>query len=107
MTDAEYQRVVSSEHTLMRYPCGVAAGDRLRLRRALHLQNHLDSPVGAVIGTGSIWTVLAGLPAEPTVVWFEDPRGELHTWDDESIWLDFQTMDAERAADLASDPDSA
>lgn len=94
MADDEYRRVISSDHTLLRYPCGVVAGERLRLRCALHLQNHLGSPVGAIIGTGSTWTVLAGLPEEPTVVWFEDPRGEIHTWDDESIWLDFEVMNA-------------
>ena len=93
MTNFESHRVVSPDHTLLRYPCGAAAGDRLRLRRALHLQNHLGAPRGEIIGTGSIWTVLAGLPAEPRVVWFEDPRGELHTWDDESIWRDFQVVE--------------
>lgn len=90
MTESEYLRVVSSEHTLLRYPCGVTAGGLLRLRRPLRLESHLGSPIGQVIGTGSTWRVLAGRPSEPAVVWFEDPRGELHTWDDESIWLDFQ-----------------
>lgn len=90
--DDEFRRVVSVEHTLLRYPCGAAAGDRLRLRRALVLQNHLGAPIGQVIGAGSIWRVLAGRPAEPDVVWFEDPRGELHTWDDASIWSDFEAL---------------
>ena len=94
MASDEYRRVVSSEHTLLQYPCGAAAGDRLRLRRELRLETHLGSPIGQAIGAGSVWTVLAGVPSEPNVVWFEDPRGELHTWDDESIWLDFQAMDA-------------
>lgn len=88
MTEA--LRVVSAGHTLLRYPCGASAGERLRLRRPLRLENHLGLPVGQIIGAGSVWKVLAGLPSEPGVVWFEDPRGELHTWDDESIWLDFE-----------------
>ena len=79
----------------MQYPCGAAAGDRLRLRRALLLEDHLGSRIGVVIGAGSIWKVLAGLPAEPTLIWFEDSRGEIHTWDDESVWADFQSIDAE------------
>jgi len=54
----------------------------------------MGASIGQTIGAGSIWTVLAGLPSEPDVVWFEDPRGEIHTWDDASIWLDFQAKDA-------------
>lgn len=91
MTEDRFLRRVAPEHTLLRYPCGAAAGDRLRLRRTLRLENHLGAPIGQIIGARSIWTVLAGLPSEPAVVWFEDPRGELHTWDDESIWLDFES----------------
>lgn len=90
MTTDEPLRIVSPEHTLLRYPCGAAAGDRLRLRRALHLETHLGKPIGQIIGTNSIWKVLAGRPDEPDVVWFEDPRGELHTWDDASLWSDFR-----------------
>lgn len=85
-------RLVSPAHTLLRYPCGAAAGDRLCLRRALHLETPLGKPIGQIIGPNSIWKVLAGRPDEPDVVWFEDPRGELHTWDDASLWVDFRRV---------------
>lgn len=95
VADAEPRRIVSPAHTLLQYPCGVSAGERLRLRRVLHLETELGRPIGQTIGTASAWVVLAGDPQNPEVVWFEDPRGELHAWDAASLWQDFEAMDVE------------
>lgn len=62
------RRRPSPAHTLLTYPCGLAEGDRLRLRRPLRLETETGSPVGVIIGTASVWTVLAGHPDEPDVV---------------------------------------
>lgn len=55
--------------------------DRLRLKADLVCRDPADRPTGRVIAAGPIWTVLAGLPDEPDVVWLEEPDGEVHTWD--------------------------
>jgi len=92
MPEVEYRAVPFSEHTLVEYPCGLKAGDRLQLKRDLVIRDHEDRPTGEVIPAGSIWTVFAGHPDEPDVVWLIDPDGEPQTWD-ETVLDDFVLLD--------------
>ena len=96
MTDDEYRAVDPDDHTLNEYPCGVRAGDRLALKKNLELQDHAGNPRGEVIPAGSIWIVLAGLPAEPNVVWLQEPSGLSHTWD-EDVLDDFSLVKPDAA----------
>jgi hypothetical protein len=81
MSDDEYRAVLAEHHTLLAYPCGVRAGDRLRQTRDLSIIDHEGTPTGSTISAGSIWLVLAGLPHEPEIIWLEEPNGRSHTWD--------------------------
>ena len=88
-----YRVVLPGDHTLKLYPCGVRAGERLRLKRDLDVLDPEGRQTGHVIARGTVWTVLAGLPEEPDVVWLEQPDGETHTWDDR-ILGDFERFEA-------------
>jgi hypothetical protein len=81
---AEYVR----RNPLTTYSNGVEAGSALHLRTALPIHDHQGRPTGEVIGAGEIWRVLPGSVLEPDVVWLEQPNGELHTWDTQSL-LDY------------------
>lgn len=90
MSDDTYEAVAHSMHE---YPCGLVAGDQLRLRRRLEVVDHRGRPTGQVHSAGEIWTVLVGASSEPTIVWLEQPDGEPHTWDDEVIFESFERID--------------
>jgi hypothetical protein len=96
VSDDEYLAASASEHTLDEYPCGVRAGERLRLKRDLELLDHEGRPTRGVIPAGSIWLVLAGIPREPDVVWLQEPSGREHTWD-ETVLDDFERIDPDAA----------
>jgi len=68
--------------SLMVYPCGVQAGDRLRLKHDLHSVDHRDQRTGEVFPAGSLWTVVPGVESEPNVVWLHQPDQLPHTWDE-------------------------
>ncbi len=99
----QYRAVSSAEHTLMQYPCGVGAGDLLRIKQDLDLLDHDGRPTRGSIPAGSIWTVLPGLQAEPDVVWLREPGGQSHTWD-ASILDHFEKISA-HAAQQGVEPD--
>ena len=82
MSGDEGRFILPSDHTLIEYPCGVRAGDYLRLKRDLPLLDHKGRHTRGTILAGSIWQVLAGLPHKPDVVWLQEPTGKSHTWDD-------------------------
>jgi RNAse (barnase) inhibitor barstar len=67
------------------YPCGVHAGESLRLTKPLVIRDHLGTPTGVQHEPGETWTVLAGVAGEPTVLWLRSPAGKDHTWDDATL----------------------
>ncbi len=87
MSDDEYR---GTEHGLLDYPCGLHAGDRLRLKITLTVKDHEGQPTGDAHEPGEVWTVIAGSLAEPDVVWLRQPDGDPHTWDAEDIFDSFE-----------------
>jgi hypothetical protein len=87
MSDDEYR---SAEHGLLNYACGLRAGDRLRLKIALTVEDHEGKPTGRRHEPGEIWTVIAGAVGEPDVVWLRQPDGDPHTWDAADIFESFE-----------------
>lgn len=70
--------------------CGLKSGDRISLKKSLQITNHRNE-VTDVIERGVPWEVI-GPEYEDGIVWLRDPRGELHTWDDDkSIFEYFYT----------------
>ena len=92
MSDDEYRLVLRSDHTLTEYPCGVRAGDHLRLKQDLPLLDDDGNHTRGNIPAGSVWLVVAGLPHEPDVVWLQEPSGNSHIWD-ETVLEDFELLD--------------
>ena len=82
-----------SEYPIKKYKCGLKAGDRVRLKRNIVVQDHKGKPTGKVYPKGEIWTVLTGAKEKPVVVWFRQADGNRHTWDDdESIYEMFEVV---------------
>jgi hypothetical protein len=86
----KWKIVGPDEMVMQRYPCGVMAGESLRLRRDLVITDHRNRPTGVVHRAGEIWGVLTGIPSEPKVVWLREPDGNRHTWTDDELleWLE-------------------
>lgn len=80
-----WQLITQDSMTLRDYPCGISAGDELRLIRDLRIMSHEGHATGKAYAAGSIEIVLRGNPAEPNTVWLRHADGEQHTWDDESL----------------------
>jgi hypothetical protein len=78
------------EHDLLVYPCGLKAGDRLRLARVLEICDHRGRPTGVAHRPGEIWVVTAGARHEPEVIWLQQPDGEPHTWDASVLFDHFE-----------------
>jgi hypothetical protein len=77
------------------YRCGLKAGDSVRLKRDIHLIDHLGNRTGDVLRAGEIWGILPGATEDPGVVWLRQPDGERHTWDDDpSIFEWFEKIDS-------------
>ena len=91
MSDDRYSP--GDDRSLARYPCGLNAGDRLRLKRDLATVDHLGRPTGEILPRGSLWTVVPGAEAEPHLVWLHRPDGTPHTWD-ESVLDSFELVAA-------------
>jgi hypothetical protein len=80
-----------SVFTIDEYRCGLRAGDRLRLYRALPGNDERSLPDDSVREIGGVWTVLTGSPQDPEALWLSQPDGRLHSWsDDASIFDCFQ-----------------
>ena len=73
----------SEDNTFTRYQCGLIAGQKVALRKDLVVLDHAGSPTGEVHPAGEVWDVLAGVRSDP-VVWFRQPNGDRHTWDDDA-----------------------
>ena len=72
---------LGQDRSLMVYPCGVRAGDRLRLKQDLHTPDVRDRRTGEAFRAGSVWTVVPGVESVPEVVWLHQPDQFPHTWD--------------------------
>jgi hypothetical protein len=70
------------------YQCGIKAGDILRLRRNIVVQDHTGTETGQVLNAGELWKVLPGSKDDPGTVRLLQPDGKLHTWDDNSNLLE-------------------
>jgi hypothetical protein len=68
------------------YKCGLVVGERVRLKKDLST-TYGGAPTGKVHPAGEEWVVLTGIAADP-VLWFRQPDGERHTWDDDSTSVD-------------------
>jgi hypothetical protein len=89
MSDDEYSLI---ERGMPEYPCGLRAGDQLRLRTRLAVTDSSGRATRKVHEPGEIWTVVAGARSEPRVVWLQQPDGEPHTWDDFDIFESFERI---------------
>lgn len=87
MSDDEYRGV---EHGLLVYPCGLRAGDGLRLKVSFAVKDHEGKPTGKIHHPGEVWTVISGATDEPEVVWLRQPDGGSHTWDADEIFNSFE-----------------
>lgn len=90
MSDDDYR--AGAPRRLDLYPCGLRAGERLRLRRVLFVRDHEGRATGRVHVAGEIWTVAPGAAHEPSIVWLAEPDGSPHTWDDDAIFADFERV---------------
>jgi hypothetical protein len=90
MAKDEWKLVGPDDMVLQQYPCGVMAGEGLRLRRDIVVQDHKGQPTGEVHREGGIWNILTGNPSEPNTVWLRQPDGHMHTWtsDDLLEWFE-------------------
>ena len=77
----EWKLITGDSMTLGVYPCGVRAGDILRLSSELKIRDHDGNFTGIDHPAGEENVVLFGNPDEPDVIWLERPNGERHTWD--------------------------
>ena len=67
---------------LLEYACGLKAGDKLKLKLPLPLEDERGKVV-RTIPKGSLWIVLSGSSQDPGCLWLEEPSGESHSWDDD------------------------
>ena len=86
MTKARW--VVVTEYPVTEYKCGLKVGDQVRLKKDLIVRDHRNRPTGAVHRQGEVWTVLKGSVEGGNDVWFAEPNGKAHTWDDNSASID-------------------
>lgn len=82
MTSSGREFRLITQYGVPSYACGLKAGERVRLRKALVIRDASGRPTGEVHPAGEEWTVLTGSAQDPGVVWFLEPNGERHTWDD-------------------------
>ncbi|MBN8711164.1 MAG: hypothetical protein J0I10_17415 [Verrucomicrobia bacterium] len=89
MSSNEYRLV--TEYELVDYPCGLSAGDRLRVKVAIVVHQG-SKPTGVVHPVGDVWTVLRGVVDEPDIVWLRQPDGKSHTWTGSDIFETFEKV---------------
>lgn len=80
-----------TEYGLADYPCGLSAGDRLRLKVEIVVCQE-GTPTGEVHSVGGVWTVLRGVVDEPDIVWLRQPDGKSHTWTGCDIFETFERV---------------
>jgi len=89
MSKSKYKVVF--DYTLLRYPCGLASGDRLKVIKPIVVRDHLNNETGKIHSEGEIWDVLPGAESEPDVIWLRDSNGERQTWD-QTLFDTFQKI---------------
>ena len=89
--DYDWKLVTPDMMTLRDYPCGISAGDVVRLRADFHICDYKGRPTGEMHKAGETCLVLPGNPAEPNVIWLRWSDGEDHTWD-ETILESFELL---------------
>ena len=82
MTKDKY--ILVTEYPISEYKCGLKVGDRVRLKKDLIVRDHRNRPTGDVHRKGEVWTVLKGSKEGRIDVWFRQPDGKSHTWDDDA-----------------------
>ena len=90
MNDKPEWKIVS-QYGLTTYPCGVRAGDQVKLRADLPIRDHLGQ-VTRTHPAEEIWEVLSGVKDEPDIVWLRQPDGKRHTWDDAVLFDTFEWL---------------
>lgn len=82
-----------SEYPITEYKCGLRAGDKVRLKRDLVVQDQKGNATGERHPKGEIWTVLPEAKDSRVDVWFHQANGERHTWnDDDNIYEWFEQV---------------
>lgn len=82
-----------TEYPITDYQCGARAGEQVRLRKDIIVQDHRGKPAGDVQRAGEIWTVINGAAEPPLDLWLRQPDGERHTWsDDDDFWNWFERV---------------
>lgn len=85
------------DYPITDYKCGARAGDRVRLRRDIVIEQR-GKPTGEVLRAGEIWSVISGSAVPPLDVWLRQPDGDRHTWsDDADFWTWFERVDENAA----------
>lgn len=74
-------------NSILRYHCGLVAGQHVRLKKDLVVRDHRGKPTGEVYPAGEEWEVLAGISSDP-VLWFRQANGDRQTWDDDAAAVD-------------------
>lgn len=72
-----------SDFPITKYKCGLKAGERVRLKKDL-IVTCRNRPTGDVHRKGEVWSVLRGSKEGRIDVWFRQPDGQSHTWDDDA-----------------------
>jgi hypothetical protein len=82
------------DYPITEYRCGARAGERVRLRQDIVIEDHQGKPTGKIYRAGEIWTVLSGSAEPPVDVWLRQTDGKPHTWsDDDDFWRQFERVD--------------
>jgi hypothetical protein len=88
MQPRERQFEIVTAYGVESYACGLRAGDRVELKKPLHVCDHTGKATGVAHAPGEVWTVLSGSEDDPGVVWFRQADGHRHTWDDDAAQID-------------------
>lgn len=82
-----------NDFPVTKYRCGACAGEHVRLRHDLAIQDHCGRPTGKVHKSGEIWIIVRGTTDDSPVLWLHEPNGTSHTWDDDqSFWNSFERV---------------
>src|SRR5437763_14011342 len=76
-----------SADTVTEYKCGARAGERVRLRKDIVVEDHRGKPTGTVHRAGELWLITKGSAVPPLDIRLRQPDGRAHTWaDDAGSW---------------------
>lgn len=96
--DEKQKWMLITDYDVYEYRCGLVAGDRVRLKKDLAIEDWEGRPTGTVYRAGEEWSVLPGAAQDPGVVWFRKANGKRHTWTDgPEVWDWFERVPDENA----------